>query len=294
MRHVFPNSQKTAQKIRKEHDLPRDGRKVGVNLARLEKVFREVLAPDMPSYDVNCGQGADFDEWTYTEGLGCFLALTQSIEINARLTLQASQWPGDIRVDYAAALRDGLADKWDLPAQDIEEGVKVFFPPGNNLGWIINTDNVLRAFYMDKSWRLKPHPITSDEDVRQAKLAFGATRIYNRDCSGMGLLRAADTVGYTTTSELGIVAKILGKPTVDFTKFEFEGHGRYHAIYLALRQEIEPSVVLNRLVNCPWSGLTPLNTPSEEARRRFEAYKKETVALRSQCAPLTRESRRPQ
>ena len=197
-----------AGEVRKAHRLPVDGRRALANLSRLEEVYRKALSPDVPSYDVSCTQGVDFDEWLYTEGLGCFIGFTQSVEINARLLLAASEWAGEHRVDHAAAIRAGLRDKWALAAMEIDRGLKVFFPPGNNIGWIINTDNVLRAFRLDSSWRLKPHPVTTDEDVHQAKLAFGATRVCDRDTSGMALLRAAGEVGYTVASEMGLVAMI--------------------------------------------------------------------------------------
>ena len=287
--YVSKTAKKHANQIRLEQNLPPDGRVARKNLARLEQVFRAALDPDVPSYDVSCVQGVDFDEWSYTEGLGCFLGCTQSTEINARLILEASAWQGDIIDDYVKFVRNDLSDKWLSKESREGEGFKVFFPPGNNLGWVINTDNVLRAFCTDKTWRLKPHPITSDADVRQAKLAFGTTRIYARESSGMALLRACETVGYTTASELGLIAMILEKRTVDFTKFELEGRGRYHSLYMAIRKNSgSAAVIFNRLVNCPWSGIVPLTIADDLALDRFGAYKEKTLELKSKYAPLTR------
>ena len=288
--HVSNMARKNAEQVRKEQKLPRDGRGARVNLARVEQLFRAALAPDVPSFDVNCVQRVDFDEWSYTEGLGLFLGCTQSTEINARLIMEASEWQGDLVDDHVKFVRDDLLDKWLLKENTEADGSKVFFPPGNNLGWIINTDNVLRAFCTDKSWRLKPHPITSDADVREARLAFGAPRIFARNSSGMQLLRKCETVGYTTASELGLVGMILGKQTVDFTKYEFEGRGRYHSLYLAIRQSSVPAaIIFNRLVNCPWSGIVPLTIAGELATERFKVYKEKTLELKSRYAPLTRQ-----
>ena len=291
MKHIQQGALKSAQQVRREEKLPKDGRNATNDLKILENVFRDALDPDIPSYDVNSTQGTDFDEWTYTEGLEAFMAFTQSVEINARLALEAAEWDGEIEVDHVEEIRANLRDKWSLKGSaGVSVGEKVFFPPGNNLGWLINTDNVLRAFCTDKTWRLKPHPITSDDDVRQAKLSFGITRLYDRQCSGMDVLRACECVGYTTASEMGLIGMILGKETVDFSKFEFEGCGRYHSLYLAVRESrLDPKVILNRLFNCPWSGFEPLHTTSiETAKENFLRYKERTLELSRLHAPLTR------
>lgn len=289
MRDQF-EAEKNIRRVRKEQKLPKDGRGID-ELLRLEKIFRRVMDPHVPSYDVNSVQSVDFDEWTYTEGLGAFMAFTQSVEVNARLMLAAADWDGEITIDHAAFIADRLADKWDVPAAGVSaEGLKVFFPPGNNLSWIVNTDNVLRAFDTDPAWRLKPHPITSDEDLRTAKLAFGITRLFSRGQSGMTLLRSCDTVGYTTASELGIVGMVVGKRAVDFSNYEYENCGRYHALYLALRRntQLAAGTFLNRLFNCPWSGLVPIGVEHEDAAERFRLYRERTLELRRMYTPVTR------
>lgn len=293
-RYIPPMAAQLAAEVRAKQGLPADGRAAAADMARLETAFREELAPDVPTYDVFSVQELNFSEWTYTEGLGCFFASTQSIEINARLILEAAGWRETIAVDFAAAAARDLRDKWaaKTPAA-MEPAVKIFFAPGGNLNYMVDTDGVARAFDRDPSWRLKPHPVTSDEDIQQAARSFGVPRVYAQDVSGMALLRAAAAVGYTTASELGIVARLLGKPVVDFTRFESECAGRYHPIYLALRRHprTPPATIVNRLANCPWSGLVPLSTATGAARARFREFKKKTIRLRERHAPLTR---RPQ
>ena len=288
MRHVDPSAKMSARQVRRRGKLPQDGRKAAGRLERLERVLREKMRPDVPTFDVNSVQRADFDEWTYTEGLGFLLVSTQSVEINTRLIDEAAAWPGTPEVDYAGQIASFLPDKWRLEeGYGLSAGSKVFFPPGGNFGWIVNTDNVLRAFGLDPAWLLKPHPVTSDEDVREAKRVFGVMRILHRDTSGMRALRSAEVVGYTTTSEMGLVAMATGKPVVDFTRFEFEYRGRYHPFYRAIRQSSEdPSVVLNRILNCPWSGAVHLDMDNEEAGKRFQLYKEKSLELRTSFRPL--------
>ena len=288
MRHVDPGAKMSARQVRRRGKLPQDGRKAADRLERLERVLREKMRPDVPSFDVISVQRADFDEWAYTEGLGFLLVATQSVEINTRLIEEAAAWPGTPEVDYAGQIASSLTDKWRLDAGDeLSAGSKVFFPPGANYDWIVNMDNVLRAFGLDPAWLLKPHPVTSDGDVRQAKRTFGVTRILHRDTSGMQALRSAEVVGFTTTSEMGLVAMAAGKPVVDFTKFEFEYRGQYHPFYRAIRQSPEdPPAVLNRILNCPWSGAVHLDMDNEEAGKRFQLYKEKSLELRASFRPL--------
>ena len=280
----------TAAQVRKDLTLPADGRKALPDLARIERIFREVLEPSVPSYDVNSVQDIDFDEWTYTEGLHSFMAFTQSIEINVRIAKSAAAWTGPIVCDYSAAeFMDAFRDKWELAPAASARDKKLWFPPGNNIGWIINTDNVLRAFGTDERWMLKPHPITSDDDIQAAKLAFGISRLYDRNASGLSLLKDAEAVGYTTASEMGLLAMLLSKPTADFTLYEYEGWGRYYSLYRAVRESNEtPATVINRLFNCPWSGFLPLSIDDAAARERLSKYKRETINLRDGFRPLTR------
>ena len=281
---------KPAWQVRAEERLPPYARDPYQDFDRLELAFRRVMAPDIPSYDVNSVQGADFDEWCYTEGMCSLMAFTQSVEVNARLLLEAAseEWPGSSAV--VEHLAETLVDKWELaPADSRWAGRKAFFPPGGNLSHLINTDNVLRAFRTDSAWISKPHPVTTDEDVREAKKAFGVTRLAERDSSGMTILRYAEEVGFTTSSEMGLAAMLFSKPARDFTLFARESEGRYHPLYLAVRMsDCGPREVIGRLFACPWSGFVPFTTPIDEARQRFAAYKQRTLELRERLRPLVK------
>ncbi len=282
-----------AADVRKDLGLPNDGRNALGDFGRLEEVFRDVMAPDVPTYDVTSTQGPGFDEWCYTESLCCFMAFTQSAEVNYRIAMEAEA--ADVPFIHDESVLERLsarmADKWaDLSPCDAT-GRKVFFPPANNLHWLTNTDNVLRAFAMDDTWILKPHPITSDEDVRTAKIEFGFARIMPKSASGYAALMTADEIGYTTASEMGLVAMLQGKRAHDFTKFEFEGWGRLASIYNAIRRHDtgrNPLVAIKRILTHEASGIVPIWTPSEEAARRFAAFKARTIEIRDILRPVTR------
>jgi len=257
---------------------------------RLEGAYRRSLLPDHPSFDVNRTQPTMYDEYTYTDGLWSFLAFTQSVEINARIAIAAAGWKGKIKRDFAAEIAESVDDKWALREQSkSSRGRKVFFPPGDNLSHIISEQIVAREFDRDASWMLKPHPISTAEDVRDWKLTLGCKRMYAQMEKAMPLVRKAAAVGYTTTSELGIIAMILDKPTVDFTEYEFEGWGCYHPIYEAIRKHpsLKASTIINRIWNCPWSGMMPLDTEETEAENRFTQFKQTAEKLRETYSPIT-------
>ena len=317
--------------VREAGKLPADGRESEPVLKAFEDILLDVFAPDIPTYDVNPVQGTGFDEWTYTEGLGCFFVKTQSAEINARLMLLAVEVerPDIHNPGPHHRIAGTLPDKWKnirsrdgrytaelapraVPAVPLEvidpleaefrdlevqagkrdplapASLWTFFPPGDNiLKQIVNIDNVLRAFDTDQRWRMKPHPITTLKAVDDMRRTFGAPRIYSRRASGMDILRQSAVVGYTTSSEMGLMALLLDRKVVDFTLYEQEHRGCYHPIYKALRDTpVVPKTALGRIMECPWSGMIPLDTPHDEVAQRLRAYKRTTIELRDTFRPV--------
>lgn len=280
-----PNPHTLAHQVHEEERLPPLGRDAPGDLARVEALVREAMAPDVPTWDVGSVQGVGFDEWCYSEHFGCMCLWTQSVEVNVRIALEAVSRTWDDTTDHAAALHARIADKW-ASAEPPAHARRVWFPPGANLGHLVATDQVLRAFDRDPAWVLKPHPVTSAEDVRAAERALGRTRVLPREWSAVALLRAAETIGYTTSSELGIFALLAGVPAVDFSRYEVEHEGRLYSVYRALREAGEGRPALTRMVSCAWSGLIPLDTPDKEVLRRTRAFKRRSIQLRDRYRPL--------
>ena len=294
--HAHERPPMRARQVRKQERLPEDGRGAINNIDRLEDVLFKIMAPDVPIYDVNSVQDANFDEWSYTEGLNCLMVFTQSVEINARHMANVIKWIGDDQMKESPTelITATLGDKWagsnpsDYPIQAPD--LYTFFPPGNNLiGQIVNVDNVLRAFDNDERWMMKPHPISIDDCVADMRRTFGATRIYSRQASGMEILRRSAVIGFTTASEMGLMAFLLQRKTVDFSLYECESRGRYHPIYKAIRDScVLPHNAIKRIVNCPWSGVIPLDTSDDEAADRIHQYKHRTIRLRNTVRSVVR------
>ena len=277
-----------AHEVRAAQGLPADGRDALPEIRRVERLVRAAMAPDVPTYDVCSVQGVGFDEWCYCDAFGSLCLWTQSVEINTRLALAAVATDDDDDTDHVARLLERLGDKWALEPPDVTHPPrKVWYPPGGNLGHLVATDQVLRAFDSDPAWVLKPHPITSDEDVREAVRAFGVSRVLPRQVSGYDLLRRAEVVGYTTTSEMGIVAMMHGTDAVDFTAYAQEHRGRLYSLYRAIRESGDsPRAALNRLVRCPWSGVIPLYESDDGVTHRARAFKGRSIELRERFRPL--------
>ena len=283
-----------AEEVLKQEKLPRRNRQRD-EFKALEQVYRNIMAPDIPAYDVTSVQSAHFDEWIYTEGLGCFLCFTQSVEINARLALAAVEDGGASAAGIENThLQSHLVDKWTLLGrartdEDFSDK-KVFFPPGSNLKWIINLDVLMRVFDEDPQWLIKPHPVTHDNDVADYGRTFGVTRVLDKMIPAMPILQNCSVVGHTTASEMGMAAMLLGKRAIDFTTYAKESYGRYHSYYVAVRRnrKLPPEKVLDYLAQCPWSGVVPLNTPLDVAADHFAAFKRKTLELRDTYAPIIR------
>ncbi len=284
---------KSVAEVRKEEGLPSDGRGSLPDLERLEAIFRRVMAPDIPVYDV-ASYVVDMTiplAWAYTEGFGTFIASPMSAEVNLRLALDAVLvWNGTVEHGRAEAIARSIADKW--AAADISEDAgaarKIWFPPGEDLSYMVSGDNVRRAFETDAAWMCKPHPVTPDDFVHEAFVApLGPARVYPKNVSGMALLRQADVVGYTTASEMGLVAGLLGKGIVDFTLYSHEARGRYYALYRAIRQSsLGLAEAVDRLLSCPWSGYVPLDIGDADATERFAAFKVRALEIHARCRPL--------
>ena len=278
----------SARKVKGKSNLPIIGRSLE-EFEKLETVYREAMVPDVPTFDIDAGHSINFHEWTYTDGLMSFIAKTMSAEINTRIVMLANQWDGEIKVDYAHAIASQYEDKWrskTAPRGALPSYYHVFFPPGYNRRWMVSRDNVTRAFDHDPAWLFKPHPVMNDEHIRKVVDKFGILRVLDKHLSAGMLLQGAVKVGYTTASELGIVAKLMRREVVDFTLYEHETRGVYYPLYRVL-PNVQDAVgsAFNRIWNCPWSGYVHLGTSPEEALDRFKQYKAKTEELRDNYTP---------
>ena len=274
----------------KKQNLPTIGRSLEA-FEVLEDAYREALLPNVPTYDLDSGHRTNFDEWTYTDGLDSLLAFTMSQEINLRIAFGAVTFPSLSPTDYGTIIAGEFEDKWksqdnvDLGALPTE--YNVFFSPGSNFRHIVSRNQLVREFDRDRRWVMKPHPVMHNEDIVPEVNKFGVTRILDKGISAATVMRDATKVGYTSTSELGIVAALLGKEVEDFTLYEWEATGRYYTIYRVAREfRLDMHTTINALWNCPWSGYVHKSVDRDEAHRRFLLFKRKSIEVRDQYRPL--------
>ena len=263
--------QMTAAEVRRDEGLPENGRGMA-DLTRMEAILREVVAPEIPIYDYS-PSGDPFKPLSvsYTDGTGLFIMRPNYVDLAVRIALLAAQAEAPEPAVTATDLIAGLGDKWTPDDPDPPPESCVFFPPGENFRALVNWDNVARELDYEASWKIKPHPVGgTPEYIDEAYVSrFGPGRVLPPRASGWKLMQGAGRVGYTTASELGVAAIIIGKETLDFTRHSHAAHGNYYPLYRAMENAGVPA--FERIVNCEWSGYIPLDTKSSEARKRMKA-----------------------
>lgn len=181
-------------------------------LSGLESLV-ESLSPIALTCDINPFHPPYFREFCYLDMLGGLRLLSMSAEVNARIAEKAVALPANGEVSVGKEL-----DKYELlpPAKKHR---KVIFLPGSNAVSILD-QSALQRLMTDDEWIIKPHPVTDDGMLRDLAAIHGYHRILDRHVSGMALLEGADEVAVMTTSEIFLLARLMGKPVTDLTRFD--------------------------------------------------------------------------
>ena len=277
--------QMSAVEARHDEGLPENGRGIE-DVTRMETILRDVLDREIPVYDLH--PSADPFKplcWSYTDGAGLLIMRPNYVELALRLVLLAAQVEAEPTIS-ASRLIAGLSDKWVPDDPDPPPEACVFFPPGRNFLSLIHWDNVEREFDREPLWSIKPHPVGgTPEYIDEVYVQpFGANRVLSATASGWKLMQDATKVGYTTASELGVAARVMGKETVDFTRHSHAAHGNYYPLYRAM--EDGGPEAFERVINCPWSGHIPLELDDDEARFRMVATIEKAHELDRTYRPL--------
>ena len=267
--------------------------KIGEDLKRSKRnewgnSVEELIRAHSPypiTYDVNCLQGRNFTEYSYTELVGGMLIKTQSADINTRLIHFCAGQKSS--VDVLDQWESIIADKYDLNSDlpdlysDIED---IVFLPGDNLSDLINRDNLHRLLHENPKAMIKPHPISNDAHMMSLYRDYGANRIIPAHLSGLKLLKNAKRIFTSSASELGIVATILGKEIYNIGMFRYEAIGTYYMITRVLFLAEDKRQALANIVNCVWSGcIFPWQDNIEE---RIGSYYQSTLEMKDEFKAL--------
>lgn len=226
-----------------------------------EKIIKHSPLPI--NYDLNRPQNGFFDEFTYTELMNDYIIVSpMSIEAQARLVKKASMSVNTDKVNLS------LQDKYQELKPIEAEYKKVVFLPGSNLLWrVVSKEALYRVMHENQDAVIKMHPLTSPEDAKKLKVAFGKTRLVCPKVSGIGLLKSAEKVYTTAHSELGVIASLMGKQVEVVSNFFKEHEGTYYCLY-QYRNNI---LALNSIFHNPvLSGIFHKNTRQSVIREYFD------------------------
>jgi hypothetical protein len=183
----------------------------------------EPLAPLALTCDVRQIHPPFFTEFCYLDVLGGLNLHTLSAEITCRMSERANKLPaiGEFPIDK-------IYDKYKLKRPTKKYQKVAFLAGDNSLNGL--DQSALQRLMADESWVIKLHPVSNDDMIRHLGNIFGYHRLINQDESGLSLLYAADEVAAMQTSELYIVARYLGKPVTDLSRYDRAWLSTYHSI----------------------------------------------------------------
>lgn len=244
------------------------------------------MAPYPITYDVNCLQGQNFSEYSYTELVGGMMVRTQSTDINVRLAHFCAGQKSSL--DVLDQWKEIITDKYelndDLPEKysNVED---VIFIPGDNMSDLMNRDNLHRLLHESPKAMVKPHPLTNDEHLMALYREYGAHRVIPPELSGLKLLNNAKRVFTCSASELGIIGVILGKDIYNLGMFRYEAIGTYYTITRILFIAEDKRQVLANIANCVWSGCVfPWQDNIEE---RLASYYQSTLEMKEEFRSMS-------
>lgn len=234
------------------------------------------ICPLPMSYDVTRLQHPYFNEFSYTEFLGCLYISPQSAEIAARMIEAADidQRHSFGFMTYKEILNrkqaDGTLDKYTLEA-DAElnpDAKKIAFVPGDNIFTTAISKELLARFMDDPEAYIKPHPMTTPNLTRMLGREFGYHRILEPMHSGWKYLQQATEVHVSTTTEMGIYAAMLGKPIHNIGNYFLEARGCYVPFYRLLwnKNIAQNEMTIKRVLASPLSGVFHPEDPDLEEK----------------------------
>lgn len=264
-------------------------------LEPLEDLVREI-SPLAISYDVTRAQPPWFQEFTYTEMLGCFYVAPQSSELAARVVQAA--YDSDTCVPDAGGGFDAVAaimarpqmDKYALSATKGPLPERVVFLPGTNLfDSAVSRELLVAAMTRYPDLHIKPHPMTNERTLRTLGRLFDYERVLEPMASGWDYLQAARHVYVTTATEMGLYAVLLGKRVHNISQIKAEARGAYAPFYRLL-WDLDPDearAALVRALNAPAGGFVHPADP--DLRAKLTAAFGLAMALRAPFRPLVHE-----
>lgn len=242
----------------------------------LEEIVRE-LSPLPISYDICRAQPPFFEEFTYTEMMGGMVVFPQSCELAARVVERAAEnfLGGTVPAWFVESLL-ATGDKYSLDSVDKVYDQIVILPGSNLFEEMVCKHTLTRVMHENPDAMLKPHPLTNDHTLTKLGRLFGYRRVLEPKASGWAYLKAAKKVYYTTATEMGLYAILMGKQVGSVTNIRNEGRGTFAPFYRLCRADLteaQRAGTLAHALYAPGSGFVLPGAPDvrESLRMFFEA-----------------------
>ncbi|WP_163226442.1 hypothetical protein [Campylobacter fetus] len=244
-----------------------------VNLEHLDRLEGLIKAnsPFGASYDVNRTQGLDFCELSYTEIFKNAIYLTpQNTELAYKMAFLAKiSYLGDLEKDKQNLLNKiAFKDKYKSAELCGNKISSVCFLSGSNtLKRTISINELIKWVHYDENMLIKPHPLTDEKDLNELGVLLGKNRVLKPEISAFDLLKNANRVYSTSSSEIGLYAALMGKEVVDITNFINADETAYAPLYRFINYPYNKDLsALISVLSSPLSGVFFHNDDSLETK----------------------------
>lgn len=276
----------------------------GVRIAKAKEIEDAILTtvpfPFDVKFDLCCNQPPFFDSFIYTEFGHGMLLLTQSVEINHRLLALAAE-TGERDTSILDGYLTKLSDKYVLKNVDGIPAIKgIVVLPGSNRMKAVDLARVQQILDEDPEVMVKPHPLTNEQSFRELRARFRHDRMLDPKISGFGLIKRAETVYTTTSSETCLQSFLMGKHVVDVSNYEFASGGTYAHINYQLFEGLreggmeEARARLAAILSSPLSGILEIPdgyTTNDYLPPRIVEYVQKALELREHWRLMVRPAR---
>jgi hypothetical protein len=162
------------------------------------------------------------------------------------------------QVGYAVMeqMKAALQDKYVLRSNARTPAEIVVLPGSNMLRRnVVDWDKVRQA--VRHGAQIKPHPVTSNPELFKIRQEYG-DRVLPHDASLYSMLAGCDVLHFTSTSEIGLAAAMLGKTANLIDTKDCDVLPNFHGVYRALGEKVHGKTTADKLatlLSYPQSGL---------------------------------------
>lgn len=249
-------------------------------LVNLENILEE-HCPLSLTCDVRPVHPPYFFEFCYHDMMSGINLTTLSAEITARMAEKASK----LRADRPFPIGE-VVDKYNLGPAPINHRKVIFLAGSNSVGYM-DQSKIQQLMHDDDEWVIKIHPVTNDGTIRELASVYGYHRLIEPKVSGMVVLDRAQQIATMSTSEMFVMARLLGKPVIDVTRYDKAWLTCYHHIVRLLDGTDKDIQIINNVLMSDLSGHLRVGLGPDRCRDLVVNYYTEAMKEREKFKMIT-------